>query len=518
MQGTHFMALYISLGLLLLLFPTFLIAEEKYYIEIGKYSAEIEAENVIKELEEKGLSCKVKESIVALKQFRVICGAYKTSEEAETFKDMVSLVFDYKKASVFSVKDEPPGSERITGKIFGKKAKYIHPTLSMTGYLTDNVFNTNNESEDDQVSVISPGVWISVPGAMERLLRLDTETLSPGGVTKGALELGKRYLPRRYQAYLLYRTDIEAFAQNSSQDFNNHRVEGTFQYNFANGLSVTVIDQFLRSHDSRGTGISTSLEKFNTNLFNFITEYQLSPKTKLRASYSNFLVDYNGERNEYRNRTDNSGTLYAIYKLTAKMSPFIGYEYLDMGYDEDILPESQEHHAFAGLQWNFTAKTAGLIKLGYGLKDFSDSNAATNESIDNGNDLLAEMTLNHAFTSKTSAFLSYSRKTRETNITTTDYMMSDLLTAGYHQKLTRKLSATARFSYGKDKYEEHNLEFEGDREERIDDYLRGDAALQYQIFRWLSAEAGYRYTRRDSTFSEWDYTTNVGFIKFDTSL
>ncbi len=222
--------------------------------------------------------------------------------------------------------DEPIGqSKDMEEDLFGRKRGYIHPFLSIAEQYDDNIFNTKDNKEGDFKTIISPGVWLSIPRIRERviLLGIETSSITPGGLTHD------RFRPEfisRYQTYLFYRADIEQFSHNVSENTVNHRAEGLFQYNFRGGLSIDIADLFVRSHDRRGTGISETLDKYKTNLFHIISAYEVSRRTMVRIDYANFLVDYDDSESDFRDRKDNAFSGYIFYKFRPKTSAFIEYE------------------------------------------------------------------------------------------------------------------------------------------------------------------------------------------------
>ena len=419
-----------------------------------------------------------------------------------------SEVKQYTTSEKSFVEDKPIGKERLSGDVFGRRGGYLHPFLSISEYYTDNVFNAYGEKKSDFITVISPGVWLTIPRIYEKLLSVDTSSIAPGGFSLSRSAAGSF---RRYQTYLFYGADIERFSKYSSENVTSHKLEGLFQYNLRGGLSIELVDQYLASHDIRGTGISSELDKYKTNLSNLILTYDALEKIKFRIDYSNFLVNYDASRNDYRDRADNAFSGYIFYKFQPKTSVFIEYDFIDISYDENALFDSKEYHYFGGLQWDVTAKSKGSVKAGYGVKNFSVS------SIGDAKDFIVEAQIDHQFTPKTSMKIKASRKTNETNISTTDFILSNNIEVEYLQRLTGKITGDVNFSYTNDSYK-GNLTFDGETKERKDDTFRGAFALRYKFKEWLNLDSGYIYTKRDSNFSDFNYTTNIIFIRITGSL
>jgi hypothetical protein len=397
--------------------------------------------------------------------------------------------------------------ERPSGDVFGRGG-YVHPFLSVSEYFTDNALYSNENKRSDFITTLSPGIWFTAPHIYEKLLNIDTSNISPGGFSLS------RYQPetfKRYQTYLFYNADIEQFARDSSQNAVSHKAEGFFQYNLRGGLTLEALDQFIMSHDSRATVLTNELDKFRDNLTSFTGRYDVSDRVQLRFDYSHFLVDYLADRNDFRDRKDNALSGYLFYGFRPKTSLFAEYEFVDIRYDKDTLSNSREHHFFGGVQWDITAKSKGSIKAGYGKKEFTHSGIA------DSNDFILEAQIDHKLTAKTSLLLKASRRTNETNISTTNYMISDSVGLEYLHRLTAKLMAEINLEYTYDKYN-GDVTLNGETGRLSDHYFSGAFALQYKLRDWLEADAGYIYGRRSSDFSEFDYTTNIIFLRITGSL
>jgi len=283
------------------------------------------------------------------------------------------------------------------------------------------------------------------------------------------------------------------------------------QYNLRGGLSFELTDQYLASHDLRGTGTSQELDKFRTNLADLIVTYNVGERFIVRLDYANYYVDYTASRNDFRDRNDNSVSAYVFYLFRPKTSLFYEYEFVDVSYADNVTSDSAEHHNFLGVQWDVTAKSKGSLKAGYGLKDFSQSGTK------NSNDFILEAQADYKFTTKTSLLLKASRKTNETNISNTDYMVSDFIEAQYIQRLTGKITANAGLSYGHNAYHS-DITYGGRTKKLKDDYITGMLALQYKFKEWLEMDTGYLLSRRESSFPEFDYTNNTLFLRLTGSL
>jgi hypothetical protein len=400
------------------------------------------------------------------------------------------------------------GEAEISDDIFERKGGYIHPFLTISGYYTDNVFNVRDGKENDFITIISPGIWLALPRTRENLLSINSSSISPGGFYIGGFSPASF---RRHQAYLYYRADFELYDKFNDENAINHKAEGFYQVNARGGLSIKVADQYIYSHDTRASGFSTELDKYWTNLFNVTLTYKRpGRKFSLRGDYTNFIVNYDNDRNIFRDRTDNAFALYIFYHFKPKTAAFIEYDLVYVNYDEDLLSDSTEQHLFAGLQWDITAKSKAVLKAGYGIKEFE-------KDIEESREFMLEAIFNHRFTSKSSMKFFALRKINETNISLTDYILSNTLGAEYSHLLTSKIRGRLSISYTNDTYREA-ITLGGVTDEREDEYIAATAALEYDIRKWLKTEAGYTYRDRDSNFQDFDYSGYVVFFSISASL
>jgi hypothetical protein len=396
------------------------------------------------------------------------------------------------------------------GELFEKKGGYIHPSLSVAEYYTDNVFNTPDDRKSDFFTVISPGVWFSLPRRTDNATPIETSTLIPGGAALS--NFISRY-PGNVQAYFSYRADIERYSRYSSENnTTSQTAQGLVQYNFKGGLSVSVADVFLKSHDLRGTGVPlVELQKFNSNMVNTTVRYEVGDRWLLRADYFNFLVDYTTPNSDFRNRTDNLLSAYVYYKIQPKMSVFGQYEYVDMRFRTDTALNSKGSNFFGGIEWDVTAKSKGLIKMGYGLTDFRDP------SIRPGNVFVLEAQIDHKFTPKTSLVLTAWRRRDASDVAQATSMVSTGVSAEYLQRLTSKITGSITLWYFVEKYD-GDLTFGGQTGPLDDKYYQGDLALRYEFRKWLKAETGYTYSKKNSSFSAFEYTNNTVFVRLTGTL
>ncbi len=396
--------------------------------------------------------------------------------------------------------DESDSQDQIGWDIFGKKGGWLHAYLSVEEEYSDNIYYTNTNEESDYITLIRPGIWLSIPGRKERTRRISTSKDTPGGISISRYDQPSF---RPFNAYFSYEPEFELYADNSDQNTTSHQLEGALQYNLKGGLSIEVLDQFVDTYDSYSTSLIDVEEqdKYQTNLVNITLGYRISEKLNVKLDYSNFLVDYDENENRGFNRTDHTGTGYIYFQVRPKVDVFTGYEFTQVDYDRDENSDSTENRFYGGFQWDITDKSRGRIKAGYGVTDFDDS------GIDDAKDYIYEIQLNHHFTPKTSLSLTAYRKQEEADLSIYDYILSHRVGATYLQRVTRKISLGMRASYANENYESESGLI-GGSEEREDDVYYVNPSIRYHFRDWFSMHLEYTYEKRESNTALYDFDTN----------
>ena len=405
----------------------------------------------------------------------------------------------------------PVRSDRIvSGEIVGVRSGYVHPFLSIGGFYTDNLFQSEKDEKSDTVAIITPGIWFASPATRQKLIEVDTMNTAPGGL---ALSRFRTDTNRRFQGYALYRADIREHDKYTDENRTDHRVEGSFKVSLKGGLSLEIIDVYEVDRDPYGTGGTPEreLDEFNSNLFNAILAYQITPKTSLRLDYGNYYLDYDADRNLRRNRTDDTVSAYFFYDMTPKTSLFIQAEYIEIDYDEEINNDSDEMNYYIGAQMKASKKLRGRIKIGYGNKDYDSS------TLDDRDEWLIEANVNYFFTPKTSIYLKGSRRVLESDSEGTNSTLSYKTQLGYRQRFTSKLRGEMSFYYVDNAYKD-NLTAGPPTDNREDEEHGFIAAIGFTPKRWLNVSLGYKYENIDSNFDSNDYSSNTFFLRMTAAL
>lgn len=407
----------------------------------------------------------------------------------------------------------PVESDRIrSAEIYSSRPGFFHPFLSVGGFYTDNLFNSSDQEQSDWVTVITPGIWVARPASRQRMVDINTINTAPGGLALSRFETESE---RRLQTYALYRADIREHDKYNDENRIDHRAEGMIKLSLRGGMSLELVDVFEVNRDSYGTGGTPGrqLDKFTSNLFRASLGYRLSPKLRLRLDYGNYYLDYNKDLNSYRNREDNSLDAYVFYRLTPKTSVYLQSEFIWIDYDEDINSDSDsdEMNYYIGAQMKTSAKTRGLIKLGYGNKSYD------HPGLKDRNEWLVEVQMDYFFTPKTSLYIKGLRRVHETDTLGATDILTHRVQIGYRQRFSPKFRGEAAAYFMNNEYD-GLVTIDSVTGKRDDDRVGFVAALGFSPRTWLNFSLGYEYEDRDSNFNSEDYTTNTVFFRVTAAL
>jgi hypothetical protein len=412
-------------------------------------------------------------------------------------------------AAVAFAEEADSADGHISGEIFGKKARWYHAYLSVYEAYDDNIFNTEAQTESDLITVISPGIQLTVPGTDQPAEEIVTDTTSPGGLTFGRFT-ERSY--RRFRAHVGYAPWFQFYADHSDENVANHSAQAGLQFNLRGGLSFDLVNRFVKDFDRLVSNRSTQSDHYYSNLFSLIVTYPLSPKFELRADYAHNLIEYlDDDTNGFRNRADNSGAAFIFYKFQPKTAAFIEYRYTEIDYDTDNNRDGSQQNAAAGLVWEITAKTSGRFQAGYGTRRYDA------EVYDDSDSLLFQTTVDYHFSPKTQVGISLSHSIAESTESIYDHTLTTGAALTYRQALRHNLNFDCQLSY-------RHLDYQGGRAEasdlpdRQDDIWSITPSLSYAFRRWLSASVAYNYRDRDSDVETGSFRGNTVIIKLTGSI
>jgi predicted porin len=392
--------------------------------------------------------------------------------------------------------------------ILGRQERYVHASLALSGIYTNNVENSRDNKKSDFSTVLSPAIWLVVPHTRRDVAPAELSVRSPGGSLLSS-QWPDSLL--HYQASLYYRTDIPLTSSSGNLRYGTtpaHTLSGNL-FIKGNRLSLLAEDHYEFSYHEQEAGVINKTgehSRYNSNYFGVTLSYETRRRLVLSGGYSNFITWYQSDVSDLRNRQDDGFFASMSYKLSSRVSVLAEYKYFGISYDHHSVLDSKEHYFLGGISWAITAKSKGLFKAGYGIKDFAHSRSYKNLSL--------ELQLDHRLTPKTLLLAGAYRKTSESNLLDMAFSLTNGVDVRLQHLLTPKLTASAGFLYLNDHYKH----LEGRSEDAESNTYQWSIALQYAFKRWLRGNIGYAYTRKSASLSELEYTSDTLFFSVMTSI
>lgn len=397
----------------------------------------------------------------------------------------------------------------ISGDIFEEKSGWFHSYISLSEVYNDNIYNTDKEEEGDLITVVNPGIQLTIPGTDQRAEDIATDPATPGGLIFGRFAESSF---RRFKAYAGYAPIMQFYADNKDEDVVNHYAQAGLQLNFRGGLFIDAIDRFDRNYDHYKAGVSTQIDSYNSNVFHLMVGIPLSEKFRVRADYANFQVNYTDEEeNGSLDRTDNTGSGYIFFQFRPKTSVYLNYEHTNLDYENDPDRNGKEQDILAGLRWDFSAKTDLNIQAGYGTRSYDDS------AVDDSESFVYRLNIGYRLTPKTRLALTGYRRNEESSLSAYDYTRTTVLSCTFYQALNPKINIELGAFYRHYDYV-YNGNESADEADRVDRHFVLTPTLVYNFRSWLSASAAYSFRRRNSDDDASTYTGNMAIFKITGSI
>jgi hypothetical protein len=405
------------------------------------------------------------------------------------------------------VSPEPPGGYAVgprgefqsSGDVFGSGTGYVHPYLSVGEVYTDNFYNTKDNKEEEWTTVVTPGIWGAFPALPRRPEQITTLNTAPGGMP---LTRFRQNTGRRFQSYGAYSADFQHNKNFSDDEETTQRGEGMIDVNLRGGLGFNLAGIYSNTYDPFSTGAnqSTQSDNYTSWTLDSLTTYDIGPKTDVRFDLGYYSLEYDKDRNHYRDRDDIKAGAALAYKISPKTRIFGQFEYIDINYDQSTQPDSEEYHYFAGMTWDLTGKSTGMVKAGYSDKKYKDD-------FDNNGEFVGELQLKYQFSPKTALNLTGTRQFNESDLVGTGDRITDFIGLTMTQQMTAKTSLKLNASYLNDDYQQ-KVTVGANTDYRNDDYYQLGIGAGWSAMTWLNLSVGYNYNDRNSNFDRYDYSSN----------
>ncbi len=380
----------------------------------------------------------------------------------------------------------------------------VHPHFGTALTYTDNVFRVPDSLQQDLKSdwyvSLAPGAQVQLPFARRHLFVFD------------------------------YRSNIERYVSQTSQDIADQTLAGNLLLNFPWGLSVRSIGELKNGHDYRGTSTANpQTQSAAPNQFyapNWGIEAEYAKDLYIRAQYKyldwQFIGPQAGPSNatgpgdiSTRNRIENYYGLATGGRIAPKTNVYLQGLIAKHVYQFNTALDSTTYNLGAGVSWEVTGKTAGQLSIGWQKKAFDQPSQGRGTG--NFSSLAFRGSAFWAPQPRTAVNLAVWRSSEETTLGGTRFFVSTGLGLQATHSFTYKWRATARFNYNHVYWSDPITTVEKTATRRDDNFDVG-AGLWYQIQPWLGTRVAYTYSKRISNFESVAFDANVVMLSIQAQF
>lgn len=387
-----------------------------------------------------------------------------------------------------------------------KKAVFICLVVSNSLVLAE---TTKDNSFDFPVGygiTASPAIKISTRHDDNIFLR-DHDFVKSSWITELAPSL--KLEAREGTDYYSAQYTIKAGRYHSSRDddYVDHLLEFDTHTEFNHRNKLDLAFDYLRLHETRGSGISDGTSTVNRTPDEFRDSFlkgqytyggdEAKGRIKVEASYLD--KDYTNHRDRTRvfDREEDAigGTFY--YRIMPKTSLLFETKYKDISYDNKPLSaaklDSDEALYQVGVTWEATAKTTGTAQVGKTYKDFDSSRRKDR------NFTSWELGVEYSPLTYSVFDISAQRYPTETKGTGSFVEVKEFAVSWQHA-WSEKLSSAVQTSFINEDYIDSI---------RNDDLEYYGISADYQFRYGVGFGISYNYSSRDSNISNSDYHDRI---------
>lgn len=318
--------------------------------------------------------------------------------------------------------------------------------------------------------------------------------------------------PHRYDATL--RLSNGRFWNSSNDNYTDYSLIGSGDLVFDGRTGLKLRAEFRHGHDPRGStdrAPTSTPDQYNHFGLDGVFRYGApGAQGRIEIDAGAFAHRYTNNHDtadvSNRNTWQGGGTFF--WRVMPRTDVLIQARHFNINYTDDSNPgptqSSAENQYYLGLKWEATAKTTGMIKVGYMTKNFDSSQFKDYSGISWGAGVRWSPLTYSVFD------LTTSRMTNEST-GVGSAIVSNTYGLTWNHAWNSRLRTHALAGYRHD-------DFLDSSPSRIDKTSSLGAKVSYEFRRWLLFGAEYTHTDRNSTLNFDDYRRNLFLLTVGATL
>jgi len=311
-------------------------------------------------------------------------------------------------------------------------------------------------------------------------------------------------------ASLAYTYDMKWYENRSNSADHSHLASANLSHAFAPDYKLDLNDSFVIAQESELIDKdirTTPLLRLNGNNINNTAsanfEGKIIPKLNFLVGYENRIYDYS--ENFYSlalDRMEHMATLNLRWQVVPQTVGIFGYQFgmtdytaKPQGGTDPTWRNSQSHFIYVGADQNFTPQLNGSIRAGIQITEYPNAkNAGSAFTKDSGITPYADAKLKYAYTANSNVEMGIKHQKSATDMIAGLDQEATALYGTVNHQILPKLMGTLMSQYQMSSLFNGLGTFQSLEET----YFTLGAYLDYQINKFLSAEAGYNFDWVDS--------------------
>lgn len=304
--------------------------------------------------------------------------------------------------------------------------------------------------------------------------------------------------------------DFGRYSDNKDDNYDNYNAFASVSLNPEARIRMKLKADHMDSNDPRGSTNDPSTatpsryrQETLNGVFTFGAtgaqgRFELEAGSMSKKYYNNRATTFVNDREE----TVLGGTFYWRVAPRTSLLAQVRRVEVDMSDPASRL-NSADWRYFAGVTWEATAATTGIVKVGGLKKDFKDG------TVKDESESSWDATIQWAPLTYSKWDFATKKETRETSGNFGSFVLGTNYSAKWQHAWTSQFSTTASASYAKDQYQ---------GVARNDGISTFGLRASYQMRRWLSFGADINHQKRDSDVDTSDYKKNVLLLFVNATL
>ncbi|MEP6890713.1 MAG: outer membrane beta-barrel protein [Nitrospirota bacterium] len=369
----------------------------------------------------------------------------------------------------------------------------LHPMMGIAELYTDNVFRTNANRRSDFATTLAPGIQAELPFGRSHSFVAD------------------------------YRTNIQTFHQNPSNNVQDQTASGRFSFNFPGGLRVNLQGEQKLGHDPRGSALDTQRVDVNKWTANSVRGQLLydGANTSIGLDVSSMRWTYlNNNLGIFRDRLSNYYGVILQRNVSSKTSIVMNAGVNQDLYDQTTALDSTTYRASTGLRWNVTDLTVGELLAGYQYLKFNNAGNGQTPQFQRTADSFDNFFFMGNMSWTPTPFLTVAlqgyRSFQQTVVFNALFFTSTGANLSAVHTLTDSTAVTLNFGLEHDNFEISSTTTGSSN--RVDLIKSAAFGVQYRAVKWLGAGLQYVFEDRDSNQDRFNYYANTVMLSLQATF